>query len=230
MRELSALPTEGETSYATAYFFEVVSLTAHFIFQIYIRPLCRWHFWLSAEIPETWQLLNHFSLAPSCEGAVGSADWGRDFLRYGIFFDVFPLTARISFEFTSVRSAGGSFVDWYKSTQKIAFSYAAFGERILICGGKSKYHPPMRLKLGGGIPTFKSEKIRLNSKLSVKIVRKQVYERTESSFACCGFFGYIIFCCRLSERFIYLSSASWLWIFLSQKRRANIYNIKVFNI
>ena len=54
--------------------------------------------------------------------------------------------------------------------QKFAFSYAAFGERILICVGKSKYRPPMRLKLGGGIPTFKLEKIRLNSKLSVKIV------------------------------------------------------------
>ena len=46
----------------------------------------------------------------------------------------------------------------------------------------------MRLKLGSSSLTFKSEKIRLNSKLSVKIVRKQVYERTESSFACCGFF------------------------------------------
>ena len=46
----------------------------------------------------------------------------------------------------------------------------------------------MRLRLGGSSLTFKSEKIRLNSKLSVKIVRKQVYERTESSFACCGFF------------------------------------------
>ena len=50
----------------------------------------------------------------------------------------------------------------------------------------------MRLKLGSSSLTFKSEKIRLNTKLSVKIVRKQVYERTEFSFACCGFFGGMI--------------------------------------
>ena len=56
-----------------------------------------------------------------------------------------------------------------------------------FAGEKGKYRLPMRLKLGSSSLTFKSEKIRLNSKLSVKIVRKQVYERTEVSFACCGF-------------------------------------------
>ena len=45
----------------------------------------------------------------------------------------------------------------------------------------------MRLRLGSSKLTFKLEKIRLNTKFSVKIVRKQVYERTESSFAYADF-------------------------------------------
>ena len=35
MRELSALPTEGETSYATAYLFEIVSLTAQVLLKLH---------------------------------------------------------------------------------------------------------------------------------------------------------------------------------------------------
>ena len=57
----------------------------------------------------------------------------------------------------------------------------------------------MRLRLGSSSLMFKPEKIRLNSKLSVKIVRRQVYERTESSFAYCGFFGSVLFCLLVLE-------------------------------
>ena len=120
------------------------------------------------------------------------------------FFYAISLIRTVSYIFLSVRSAGGTFVDWYKSTQKIAFEYAAFGERILICGGKSKYHPPMRLRSGSSLLTFQPEKIRLNTKLSVKIVRKQVYERTKSSFACCGFFGSVLLYLLLLEGFSFL--------------------------
>ncbi len=75
----------------------------------------------------------------------------------------------------------------------------------------------MRLKLGGGIPTFKSEKIRLNSKLSVKIVRKQVYERTEASFACCGFFGSVLLYLLLLEGFSFLRPFLLCYLFDSYR-------------
>ena len=69
-----------------------------------------------------------------CDGAVGSADWGSDFLRYGVFFYAVTLIRTVSYIFLSVRSAGGTFVDWNKSTQKFAFSYAAFVTEIGFAG------------------------------------------------------------------------------------------------
>ena len=74
-----------------------------------------------------------------------------------------------------------------------------------FAGEKGKYRLPMRLRAGRSSLTFKSEKIRLNSKLSVKIVRKQVYERTEFSFACCGFFGSVLLYLLVLEAFSFSS-------------------------
>ena len=44
----------------------------------------------------------------------------------------------VSYIFTSVRSAGGTFVDWYKSTQKIALSTPHLETEFPFCGGKRK--------------------------------------------------------------------------------------------
>ena len=40
---------------------------------------------------------------------VGSADWGRDFLRYSVFFYVVAWIRTVSYIFTSVRCAGDTF-------------------------------------------------------------------------------------------------------------------------
>ena len=60
----------------------------------------------------------------------------------------------------------------------------------------------MWLKLGSSSLAFQPEKIRLNSKLSVKIVRKQVYERTESSFAYADFLVLCFYICSYSKLFL----------------------------